>query len=278
VCSGRSAHVSALYGRLDKLRSQPNTPPQTRVPFSQRPPLLTLRYLRVSAPFHSPLLAASLPATDADCVRRGIAFDRCDLHVPVYATNDGHDLRTSAPSLPSESQQPSLAAELVALQAVQEMRWTVVVDPTSTRMAGVTHVLDFGPGGTNGACRLTAKLLHGSGIPVVVAGAHIAATAAAAAAAISSPDAVSDASFHLERPGIPDALPLYAEELLHTSTPPAAAARVLSAVPTWSRWGARVVRTAGQRVLLDTAYTRLTGRPPVLVGGMTPTTSLLGGS
>ena len=274
VCSGRATHVAALHTRLEKLRLQPGAASQARVPSSQRAPAVTLRYLRVSAPFHCPLLESAAAAAAADCARHGIAFERGDLAVPVWATDDGRDLRCGGVAA------PTLAAELIALQAVRPMRWTTVLDPASARLHGVTHVLDCGPGGVAGAVRLAAKLLQGAGILVAVAGAIPLAAGAEASPAAADTSAPELAKRLLLEPGDGlDALPLYAESLLSRSAPRAVFDAALAAAPHWVRAsGARIVRRPGEAcLLLDTAYTRLTGRPPVLVGGMTPTTSLLGG-
>ena len=88
VISGRPAHVAFLLTALDKVRAPPGVD-QARVPHSQRKPVLRTSFLHVSAPFHSPLLAAAVDLAIGDCRRAGLRMPRSSLRAPVYNTHDG---------------------------------------------------------------------------------------------------------------------------------------------------------------------------------------------
>ena len=136
---------------------------------------------------------------------------------------------------------PELMSSVVLMQTCQ------LADFSKTRVpAHATHVLDFGPGGRDGlggAGKMLAKTLEGTGVAVVLC-----------------------------RVKPPQSLPSNTAALQAGAPLPAARAR------DWkTQFGPRLVRRASDgRVLVDTLWTRLTGKPPIIMPGMTPTTSFYG--
>ena len=236
VVSGRAAHLRFLVGRLEGARAAPGAD-QSRVPFSARRPVLAMRYLRVSAPFHSALLAPAVGAIAGDAA--GLAhLSRGALRLPLYSTADGADLREA----PADG--ASLAAQLGALQAVAPVDWAAATAATRAGGAPRMHVLDFGPGGTSGAGRLTARLLQGAGVDVILC-----APGAGAPGGEGPPQAS-----HAPRTSLdpaPEGLPMHS---LERATTRDAALWAAGAAPLWRElFGPRLVQREGDgAVLLDT--------------------------
>ncbi|CUA68512.1 fatty acid synthase subunit beta, fungi type [Rhizoctonia solani] len=96
-----------------------------------------------------------------------------------------------------------------------------------------THAIDFGPGGLSGIGPLTARGLEGRGVRVVIVG-------------------------EKGKNG--------AE--IYDSTKPEPRGEI-----SWSeKWTPRLVRNSDGKIQLDTPFSRLLGKPPIMVAGMTPTT------
>lgn len=268
VVSGRPAHLQALYNAVHAIRAAPGAD-QARVPHSQRKPVVRLQYLKVSAPFHSGLLGAAVEKAVADCTRSGISMPRSSLKVPVYSTADGADLRSGDDG--------SLVAQLIQLQTVQAVDWPAALSGVHNPPAGgskATHVLDFGPGGASSAARLTARHIQGAGVAVVLASlaASTGSVDAEAEAASSSLAAASNAVTNTE------SLPLFDVRMAITTSAADLEEASSKFAPDWAAvHGPRVVKRASDgALLLDTAYSRLLGRPPVMIAGMTPCTSYYG--
>lgn len=100
--------------------------------------------------------------------------------------------------------------------------------------AATTHVLDFGPGGPSGIGSLTARNLEGRGIRCL-------AFAGTAAAGRGGDEAYDVRSLRTEQ--------------------------------AWGRrFAPKLVKTADGRIRLDTPFSRLLSKPPLMVAGMTPCT------
>jgi fatty acid synthase subunit beta len=133
-------------------------------------------------------------------------------------------------------------------QSTQPVNWAAAIR-AAVEGNDVSHVLDFGPGGTGGAANFTACLAEGTGTQVILAShAHS-----------------GDLERKVDRPTVLGMNWVVASE----------EARGL---PRAANWGVdhmprAVKRTSDQKLLLDTKFSRLIGKPPVLIGGMTPTTS-----
>lgn len=228
-------HPEALHA-LNKLlhtaeAGRAATGDQTRVPFSKRQLEFRSVYLNVSAPFHSQLLlqSAAAPLT-ADVRALALTWKAAALRVPVYSTVDGSDLRKSA----------DLLTELLRMQTVQPVDWPLATAAIS-RAGGVTHVVDFGPGGSGNTL---ARNLLGHGVQVVMAGVAQAPDEGAVGAACGK-WALTESR-----------------------------ASALPAAPHWAvQYAPRLVRRQGDgKLIVHTRMTDLLGKPPLMVAGMTPTT------
>ncbi|KAK9477444.1 acyl transferase domain-containing protein [Lipomyces japonicus] len=130
----------------------------------------------------------------------------------------------------------SIVPHLVKLITSLPVHWETATKFT-TRKA--THILDFGPGGVSGLGVLTHRNKEGTGVRIVLAGA-------------------------LEGPSSEYG---YKQELFD---------RADGAVKFAADWGIefapKLVKTAQGKIYVDTKFSRLVGRPPILIPGMTPTT------
>ena len=114
-----------------------------------------------------------------------------------------------------------------------------LVDWTSFAFPSATHIVDFGPGGTSGVGALTLRNLAGMGARVLVVGNN---------------DMASGPEFGPVK------------ELLDDDD-----STILRGAD-WSVHGPALAKTQ-QGTVMNTKLTRLLGLPPVMVAGMTPTTS-----
>lgn len=103
-----------------------------------------------------------------------------------------------------------------------------------------THLLDFGPGGVSGLGVLTHRNKEGTGSRVILCGAV---------------DINVDDEYGFK------------QELFNRT------ANSIKWAPNWlNEYKPRLVKTKGGRIIVDTKFSRLLGRPPLMVPGMTPTT------
>jgi hypothetical protein len=161
---------------------------QSRTPFSQRQPVLRTAWLPVAAPFHSPLLAGAVERAVGDCLAAGLGAALCPAAaaVPIHSTLDGSDLTAAGGGGSSPA---AFLRTLIALQCVHPVDWVSVVAGWVRGGQGqgqggpVQAVLDLGPGGAGGGARMAARLLQGSGIPVIL-GVHWGAEAQETALAV----------------------------------------------------------------------------------------------
>lgn len=197
-----------------------------RTPFSQRKLRFTNRFLPITAPFHSSFLLHATDQIINDIEECKAGFSASQLAIPVYDTFDGSDLRESS----------DLTARLVKLITELPVHWE-----KATLFPGITHLVDFGPGGAAGLGQLTHRLKEGTGVRVIVAGV-------------------------LGGRGLSDELG-YKQELFNRST------LSLKYAPNWAEsFSPKLVRTPAGKIFVDTKFSRLLGRPPIMVPGMTPST------
>jgi fatty acid synthase subunit beta len=234
-----SLHTLSVLLNEKETRKEDNVD-QSRVPHSKRKKEFRLVYLPVSVPFHSQLLKGAVQRVKDDVKRlrekggRLWSLKGKDLAIPIYSTLDGSDLRTGA---------NELVDTLIDLQCTEHVNWLRATEKISRRRAGITHVIDFGPGKMSGAVSFTSKNLEGSGVQFVMAGAF---------QPFEEDLVVADKSvlFDSRTEAIPFALDWETE------------------------FGPSLVqRKADGKLLVDTKYTRVMGKPPIMVAGMTPTTA-----
>ncbi|TFK75163.1 fatty acid synthase [Pluteus cervinus] len=208
----------ALYGLVINLRKvrAPSGTDQSKIPFSQRKPVFSIRFLNVGVPYHSDYLVGVTDKVVEDLGEE--LWSSADLKIPVYNTEDGSDLRKLDSSITR-----SLSDQIFT----SPIHWTKATDfPESA-----THAVDFGPGGLSGIGPLTARNLDGRGVRVIVAGDR----------------GKGDVEFHTS-------LGIQYEDW-------------------WSKkWAPGLVRTSDGTIHLDTPFSRLLGKPPLMVAGMTPST------
>jgi len=216
-----SLHSLASVLRGSCVRHQESVD-QSRVPYSRRKKEYSLLYLPVSVPFHSSALREAVPLVLADAQRLGLdkLFTAEKLLVPVYSPETGEDLRNSK----------DLLRDLIVLQSMTHVNWPKATS-AATVENGITHIIDWGPGGTSGIGSVCKRNAEGGGVQVIFAS--------------------GEKNILLDRR--PTAIPF--------------------AVNWQKQYSPRLVlRESDQRLIVDTKFTRVVGKPPVLVAGMTPTT------
>ncbi|KIJ51487.1 hypothetical protein M422DRAFT_203704 [Sphaerobolus stellatus SS14] len=212
--------AKALYGLVTSLRKvrAPSGLDQSKIPFSQRKPVFSIRFLVVNVPYHSPYLAGVTDKVFNDDLKGQELWTPDQLSIPVYNTEDGTDLRSLTSSLTR-----SLCDQIFT----QPIHWAKAgaFPPTAT------HAIDFGPGGLSGIGILTARNLNGRGVRVIIIGEK------------------SKGSYELY-----DAQKVKYEEW-------------------WAKkFTPRLVKTSDGKIHLDTPFSRLLAKAPIMVAGMTPST------
>ncbi|KAI7823472.1 hypothetical protein BX661DRAFT_200159 [Kickxella alabastrina] len=206
---------------------------QSRVAFSQRKPGVLIKFLSINAPYHCALLQHATEGACAYATHKGWLLDLQDMRRPVRASNDGHDIRS----------EPNIAHYLLQSMCMLPVDW-----PMAVACKGITHVVDFGPGGANGFGAITQRILEGRGVAVVCAGAF-------PSAGVSSSQQ--------QQLSVASKIDLYASD----------ASLLLKAADWGQQFRPRLVRTRFDGQLqIDTPMSRLLGKPPVMVAGMTPST------
>ncbi|KAJ2802174.1 fatty acid synthase alpha subunit Lsd1, partial [Coemansia furcata] len=200
---------------------------QSRTPFPLRKPVFAVQYTTISAPYHSTLFGSAAESAYAMAVEKEWILRSEDMQIAVRASDDGHDIRTEA----------NLTQYLFSAICVLPVNW-----PQTTRYPGVTHIIDFGPGGLSGFGLMAYRNIEGLGIPVICAGALVTR---------------SSKSY------LGSKAELYKTDLADVTT-----------VPNWlAEFGPKLVRTAhDDKLHIDTPMSRVLGAPTVMVAGMTPTT------
>ncbi|KAI4523665.1 FabD/lysophospholipase-like protein, partial [Schizophyllum commune Loenen D] len=202
----------ALYGLVQNLRKvkAPSGLDQSKVPFSQRKPVFSVRFLVVNAPYHSEYLTGVTDKVAGEDLAGEELWQAADLKVPVYHTENG-----------------TITRELCDQIFTLALHWDRATNFPDT----ATHAVDFGPGGLSGIGPLTARNLDGRGVRVIVAG----------------DKGKGDAELF-------DPTEIKTEQC-------------------WSKkWAPKLVKTSDGTLHLDTPFSRLLGKPPIMVPGMTPST------
>ncbi|KAI0033531.1 fatty acid synthase [Vararia minispora EC-137] len=210
----------SLYGLVASLRKvmAPSGADQSKIPFSQRKPVIILRFLLVNVPYHSQYLKDGVEQLVSEDLKGKELWDPKSLQMALFNTEDGSDLRQLSGSLTR-----SITEQIF----VRHIHWTKATDFPEN----ATHAVDFGAGGLNGIGPLTARNLDGRGVRMVVLGDR----------------GRGDAEFY--------------------------SVRDVQYVQAWTKkWSPKLVKTSDGKVHLDTPFTRLLGKPPIMVAGMTPTT------
>ncbi|KAF8525925.1 hypothetical protein BU17DRAFT_74311 [Hysterangium stoloniferum] len=210
----------ALYGLVTSLRKirAPSGLDQSKVPFSQRKAVFSVRFLVVNVPYHSVYLKDATDKLTQEDLGAEELWLASDLAIPVYNTDNGSDMRSMTGSITR-----SLSEQIFT----QPIHWS-----EATRFpSSATHVVDFGPGGLSGIGGLTARNLEGRGVRVIIVGEKGKSSA----------------------------------ELYNATT--------VRYEEWWSKkFAPRLVKTSDGKVQIDTPFSRILGKPPIMVAGMTPST------
>ncbi|VVT56943.1 uncharacterized protein SAPINGB_P005430 [Magnusiomyces paraingens] len=128
-----------------------------------------------------------------------------------------------------------IISRVIELINFYPVNWEVATKFTST------HIVDFGPGGVSGLGPLTHKNKEGTGVRIILGG-------------------VLDGSLNNEEYG-------YKQELFDRDS-----RSVKFAIDWVKEFSPKLVSASNNTVFVDTKFSRLLGRPPIMVPGMTPTT------
>ncbi|MDO8462336.1 MAG: DUF1729 domain-containing protein, partial [Deltaproteobacteria bacterium] len=111
-------------------------------------------FLSVSGPYHSPHMREGLDSFRKDLTRLKFSVKAQELKKPVFATDDGRDLKKSR----------NLLEDLLQMQFLKGVDWNACTQK-ATRAKQVTHILDFGPGEI--ASTLTFLNREGEGVTII---------------------------------------------------------------------------------------------------------------
>lgn len=222
-----SGPPQSLYGLNLQLRNAKAASglDQARVPFSERKLRFSNRFLPITSPFHSHLLADAYSVIKQDLTNAKLEYNQSDLKIPVYDTFDGSDLRNFNGSI---------------IDRLNELICKLPVNWEEATKFKSTHILDFGPGGSSGLGVLTHRNKDGTGSRVIIAGAFD----------ISNDD---EFGFKQEIFDINSENVKFAQNWLEEYKP-------------------KLVKNKDGKTYVDTKFSRLLGKAPILVPGMTPTT------
>lgn len=217
IVTGPPRSLFGLVGSLRTKRAETGAD-QTRVPFSKRKPVFTMRFLPVGVPYHSNYLAGATDKVyniDYDGVE---VWQPSEIKTEVRNTFNGSDLRKL---------DGSLLRSICDQIFVQPIHWTQATDVPST----TTTCLDFGTGGLSGIGGLTARNLEGRGVRTIIV-----------------------SGFHPNSAELYDIVDVQREKRWIDSYTP------------------KLIKTKSGEIRIDTPMSRMLGKPPICVAGMTPST------
>ncbi|KAG9047855.1 3-oxoacyl-[acyl-carrier-protein] synthase [Tulasnella sp. UAMH 9824] len=210
----------ALYGLVTALRKikAPAGSDQSKVPFSQRKAVFSMRFLAVNVPYHSHYLESATKKLCEEDLEGDELWTSKELAIAVFHTESGEDIR---------SQSGSIAKSLCDQIFTLPIHWAKATGFPDT----ATHAIDFGPGGLSGIGGLTARNLEGRGVRVLIIGEK----------------GKNGAEVY-------DVANIKYEKWWEKAFQPA------------------LVKTSDGKVHIDSPFSRLLGKAPIMVAGMTPTT------
>lgn len=249
VVSGPERTLAALVQTLHATSGKDPRPP-ARVPYSQRKPSPATRFLPITIPCHSSLLDDAVPLIEGD-LREAYSIRANSLRLPVnklraggHLTGDPSTALLGKPTASSDGGDDDLTPLLVRLITSTPVEWAEM------DFTNATHIIDFGPGGTSGAGAITHRNLLGSGARVIVA------------EKLDNNNANNTNNINGPKTGLGSLPELFSPSTSHVHF-----------APNWARdHRVSLIRTTSG-TMLDTKLTRLLGLPPIMVGGMTPTTT-----
>ncbi|KAL2132510.1 hypothetical protein VTI74DRAFT_3729 [Chaetomium olivicolor] len=236
VVSGPERTLAALTQNLNAASGKGQAHSSARIPYSQRKPSPATRFLPITIPCHCSLLDDALPLIDGD-LKQVCSIRAEELRLPINRLRSGTGSQFGASDgADGSSSDADLTPLLVRLVTSKPVEWA------DLDFTGATHIIDFGPGGTSGVGALTHRNLVGSGARVILAGNM---------KSIDDEKSVLGSVVELFSPSASD----------------------VRQGPDWARdHRVSLVRTAAG-VMIRSRFSRLLGLPPIMVAGMTPTTT-----
>jgi fatty acid synthase subunit beta, fungi type len=153
VITGSPASLYNLHLRLREFK-ETDLDQDHLTPIKHKPQFVS-RFLPITAPFHSHLLVEAYNHIVEDLA--GIRISAARLTIPVFETKTGKSLQCQ--------QDKDIVPCLVRMVTTEPLNWE-----RATVFEGVSHIIDFGPGGTAGVGLLTHGNKKTSGVRVIVAG------------------------------------------------------------------------------------------------------------
>ncbi|KAJ1998698.1 fatty acid synthase alpha subunit Lsd1, partial [Coemansia thaxteri] len=226
IVAGEIASAASFVEFLREESADPDKD-QSRVPYSKRRSVIYTQYTTITAPYHCVLQEPAIEAMSTMAKDKQWTFQASDMQIAVRAGDDGHDIRV----------EPNLTQYLFMSICVLLVDWPLV-----SQCPGISHIVDFGPGGLSGFGLLACKNNEGLGVSVICAGALVSRSS---------------------KPYLGAKADLYKTDFAD-----------ISVAPNWqTMFGPKLVRTAHDGMLhIDTPMHRVLGAPTVMVAGMTPTT------
>ncbi|KAA1072708.1 beta subunit of fatty acid synthetase [Puccinia graminis f. sp. tritici] len=228
-----SGHPRTLVGLVAALRTSKAEPglDQSKIPFSKRRPVFSMRFLPIGVPYHSAHLEGCTARLMGPVEEGGVGEEerawweahKARLSCPVFNTENGVDMRV---------EHSDLLSSLADLIFTSPIHWTkACAFPDDT-----THIIDFGLGTLSGIGSLVARNIEGKGHRLVFVG-------------------------------------LPASGQGHKSMNEVYDSRDIIREQKWAeKYKIRLVKTKDGRLQIDTPFSRLLGKPPLMVAGMTPCT------
>ncbi|KAH9810339.1 hypothetical protein DFH28DRAFT_903061 [Melampsora americana] len=230
VVTGNPRSLVGLVSALRKGKAEPGQD-QSKIPFSKRLPVFSMRFLPIGVPYHSNYLEGCTTELLKPIEEGGISPDevswwnshKATLGCPVFNTETGADIRSESKDLLK-----SLADQIFT----SPIRWKEACSFSDD----TTHIVDFGLGNLSGIGSLIARNTEGCGMRMVFASLAVSGQGAKTMNEVYSSTA------------------LVREEK-------------------WSeKFKITLVKTRDGRIHIDTPFSRLLSKPPLMVAGMTPCT------
>jgi fatty acid synthase subunit alpha len=249
----------ALFGLVTSLRKVSSRAQsgldQSKTPFSQRKSVFSIRFLLVGVPYHSEYLDGVTDTVEEDLEDEEL-WEAKDLKIPVYNTEDG--ISVSLPNfgaykltfilLGSDMRElkSSITRSLCDQIFTLPIHWPKATNFSET----ATHAIDFGPGGLSGIGPLTARNLDGRGVVLLLQVTRVKETPSFSIRSISN----------MNRVGTRSGLRLSSYQVMPRYLYFCHFCYLISPF------------ISDGEIHLDTPYSRLLGKPPIMVAGMTPST------
>ncbi|SPO24499.1 related to fatty acid synthase, beta and alpha chains [Ustilago trichophora] len=156
IVTGFPKALVGLVGSLRAIRADSGAD-QGKIPFSKRKAVFRMNFLPVGVPYHSSyLVGATEKMLQEDYAGRTTVWEASELKVAVKNTEDASNIA----SYRSEDILKSIADQIFT----KHIYWSKASDLPKT----ATHLIDFGTGGLSGIGGLSARILEGRGVRVVI--------------------------------------------------------------------------------------------------------------